>query len=301
MINYYFAKIAENAIFLKGKLIINKIYNSTQSGSVIPFFIISPGRSGSTLLRKLLMMDGQINIPPESYDCIPQSIKYYITHSSNNWRKMIDGVCEIFLKDPGFSYWNLDLEKHATELFNIKEEEKTLFTIIDFIYRLHTRIKKPTATYYGDKTPFLSLKLRWIDFLFPGAKYIFLYRDPVDVVYSRMENFNESFEQSLKRVFWSYREMKKFEKKSSENKIFRINYEEFITESDQKLSEIYTFLGIHGKEKKEPATKMVLGDDTLQHHKNLKEPVSSKYIGRGYKQLKPSQINSILRKTYKFI
>jgi len=90
MVKYYYDRIFEELIYLKGQLFKKKLFNPSQGLSESPFFIISPGRSGSTFLRKLLMLDEQINIPPESYECIPKSIKFYILNDSIKWKKLVD-------------------------------------------------------------------------------------------------------------------------------------------------------------------------------------------------------------------
>lgn len=299
MIPYYSNRIFEEFIFLRGKFLKRKLYNASQSISGNPFFIISPGRSGSTFLRKLMMLDGQINIPPESYDCIPKSIKFFILNHSMEWNILVNKICDIFNTDPGFKYWNIDLLQYKHHLYQLNDEEKTLRTIIDSIYRLHARVYSPSSKYYGDKTPLLALNLKWIDLLFPNTKFIFIYRDPVDIVYSRMVNFNESFDMSLKRVVWSFREMKKFQNSKKNEKILKLSYEGFVKDTDKSLDDIYSFLGINDRINKNKK-QIYLGDDILPHHQNLVKRVNSKPIGKGSKHLNYIQIDLIRKETKNF-
>src|SRR6478735_6678781 len=71
-----------------------------------PFFILSAGRSGSTLLRKLLLTNVPVNIPPESDDLIPKLIKFYLRYNHKSWEYIVNGCIEIFNNEPSTKHWH---------------------------------------------------------------------------------------------------------------------------------------------------------------------------------------------------
>lgn len=300
MMNYYLKKIREEYLLYKIRRNRNIFINEKQLKSLQFFFIISCGRSGTTLLRKLLMEKGNIHIPPESYDGIPNLVELYYKNRSKSWDKKVEISLDFFSSQSFFEFWNLDFTECRDKLVSIKLEDQNLHSIITLIYSHHRDTYNSTADYIGDKTPYLVLRNNWIELLFPNSKIINVVRDGRDVVYSRMKSFNENLETSINRWKWAMQGAKKYKKFYGENFI-EIKYEDLIDRPDEILNKILNFLNIEVSD--EICDKEIsLGDQMQSHHANLNKPINRNAIGKwvmGLSEVEKSKVENELGKYLK--
>lgn len=254
-------------------------------------FIISSGRSGSTLLRRLMVENIQIHIPPESSEFIVNVAKQY--NSSNEWGKTVEDSILLYQKLNLNQFWNLDIKSVRNGLEKVKKNKRSLKYLIYYLYKSQSIKANNESKILGDKSPILSLHLDWITTLYPNAKYIHLIRDPYDVTYSRMINFNESIEQASYRWLWTENEFKKYKSRIN---FVEIEYAQLTRNSEKILGMIANFLQVNLKSIKDK-NLIHLGDDSLTWHRQLhnvivhksnqKEEVFSKkqieYLNRKFK------------------
>jgi hypothetical protein len=125
MIKNFWQNIHNEIIYHQGKLLRNRLYNYEQLNSPIPFFIISAGRSGTTLLRKKLIQGGIVHIPPESDDNLPVLIKLFIKNiHKSSWHDRAHMCIDAFQNSDCFKYWDIDLTKNIDNLLKLDTKDQ---------------------------------------------------------------------------------------------------------------------------------------------------------------------------------
>jgi len=257
-----------------------------------PVFIIGSGRSGNTLLRRFLMGSGKIYIPPETY-VLGNIIREFQQNSRIEW----DALCKIVLfnfasSEDFYSFPTYNLRDLYLSLQDTDKEERTLAFILNEFYRYMGIAAGYTDFIWGDKTPLNVFYLSEIDQVFPDAKYIHIYRDGCDVVYSylQMGRYNK-IEDAAQRWLNSVKLSREFGY-SRKNRYLELSYEDLVISPENKMSNVCDFLEINYSSeilKIVPAEKM--GDVVIhQHHKNVINEINKKSIGKGRKNLTMSEM-----------
>ncbi len=261
------------------------LMTNDQKQCIKPFFIIGSGRSGTTLLRTILCRHPLIVIPPETYGLV-NAIKKYIRYNGLDWQDLVNVSIGEFLFHPTFQYWETDLKVILQDLYTTPKDDRSLALIINQIYQSYIKIHKPAATIWGDKTPFNTLRLKWIKRVFPEAKYIHLIRDGRDVVSSYVKSkLIPTVAEAGERWNNSLDAVDKFEKKLVPNRIFTLRYEDLVNKPEEFTQTICNFLSIEYLPKMIENTEVHLGDDVLDHLRNVKNPINIKSIGKWKKHL----------------
>ncbi|MEM6816991.1 MAG: sulfotransferase [Bacteroidota bacterium] len=224
-------------------------------------FIISPGRSGTTLLRKHLLENTTIHIPPESYSLIHEVSRNYLNQKAD--QKTVDKSIDSFLALGLNKYWKIQTSKLREYIHDNFHEDSSLQALILSFYTYHSICYNPEANAFVDKTPFLSQNLKWLQIIYPESNYLFLIRNPFDVTFSRMRYFHESIEEASDRWLWSVKEYMKYKHCLNWKLVF---YESLVKNFDEKMAEIALFFhaDLIGKKK-----KIALGEEHFDHHANL--------------------------------
>ena len=145
---------------------------SGESPGVQPIFLLSMPRSGSTLAQRVLGAHGAISTSAEPWLLLPHAYalresgiatEYTQPVAARAIREFIGGL-------PGGEddYWR---------------------SLRAFVLDLYTKAADPGTTYFLDKTPRYHFILPEIDRLFPDARLIFLWRNPLAVVASICETW----------------------------------------------------------------------------------------------------------------
>lgn len=266
------------------------LYNPTSES---PFFILSSGRSGSTLLRRLLLANTDVNIPPESGDFLTKLGKFYLRNNHKPWEYIVEGCIDIFNEDPSTEFWKAELKtENFNELVNPLFKDKSLAGIIFYFYKHYALIHSLPSISWGDKTPFLIYRLPWLNLLYPSAKFIFLIRDGRAVVNSFLKlEKGYDIETAILRWKKSIKFMNKQLRKIPAARMLIIRYEDLVTNPQQEIKRVAKFLvlEINNNSKEE----IFMGDDSLVHHKNIHTEISQMHIDKWKKELTGDQISWI--------
>ena len=239
-----------------------------------PFFIIGSGRNGSTLLASILNAHKDIFIPPEQF-FIPYIImKRYVMFF---WSvgKLKSYILKTINKKEKTLNWNVNL-------CDLKVYSKDIPVIINNIYRSYAAKKKGEIKLWGDKTP---INIHFINFIYPefyNAKYIFLVRDPRDVVlsYKKLKNHKAN---NTKYALWKWMDsIKKLKYLEDKTEVLIVKYENLVKEPKKEISRILQYLDLEVDTSilfvKYKAEEMGVGNKP--HHKNLNLPISDISIGK---------------------
>ncbi len=201
---------------------------------MIPLFIFSLPRSGSTLLQRILMSTGEIASDSEPWILLPfiYSLKSggsVSIYSNRHSRLAIEDF--ISTVDGGREQYNVALR--------------------EFISKLYATRCSADQVFYLDKTPRYHYIIDEIVHLFPNAKFIFLIRDLRDVFASCISTFGEGSLKSLQEyhddlTVGSINLLNGFKKYSS--KSFLVRYEDLVNYPNIQLEGLCKYLGIKFKE-----------------------------------------------------
>lgn len=139
---------------------------------VTPIFLFSLPRSGSTLVQRVLAADGRIATASEPWLLLP--LLY--------WRKT-GGL---------YAEYSHHLSRRALEDFVAllpQQEADYREAVRQFALGLYRKAAPPQATYFLDKTPRYHLVVADIMGLFPDARFLFLWRNPLAILASIIETW----------------------------------------------------------------------------------------------------------------
>jgi len=224
----------------------------------LPFFyILSMGRSGSTLLEFLLDAHPNVNIPLESRFIIHLFSKY---EQKTNWslNDKLQFVQDLFQDEKLSKFWNLDRSKLETA---ITEGPSNLsFFEMCRIVTAHypSFFTKTDIAIQGSKNPIYAL---WADVLHElnqSNKYIHLVRNPLGVIASHKKLGSQNLYYFAYR--WNLMNSKiEVLKSKVPNQFITIKYEALIQQPEKVLAQVCDFLNISYQ------------PDQLQFHEKIAE------------------------------
>lgn len=260
-----------------------------------PFFIITAGRSGSTLLRAIINQDPTVCIPPESHVLGPLTRKFRRCFRFLPWEYVVRLVgSEFQSKVPGFGFWQLDMHPFYAKALGLPEEERSLARLIDLLYVHYLEDKKPRATRWGDKSLSNAFHLPMLEQLYPAARYVLLIRDGRDVAVSLVAaDTTPVTEVSRAAHYWerSVTNAHRFVAGLDAQKHMEVRYEELVRQPETIAARVYDFLGIPF----DPSVLQVsdsvdtLGDANRPIHRNLRRPINADSIGKWRQALPPDE------------
>ncbi len=196
---------------------------------VQPIFLLSLPRSGSTLLQRILAKHSSIDTAAEPWVLLPlvstmRSEGIYTNYDQN---AVVDAIRDFYSAMPG---------------------GRASFTaaLRDLALRLYTDRARPGARYFLDKTPRYHLILDEIFELFPDARFVFLWRNPLSVIASMLDTwhrghwylyfFKIDLYEGFERLMAGH---EKYEKRA-----FSIRYEDLISKPELSCKDLCRYLGI---------------------------------------------------------
>ncbi len=142
--------------------------------TIQPVFIFSAPRSGSTLLQRVLAAHSQVATASEPWLLLPMLTPLY------------EDLPAPGIRDPLI---HEALEDFIAELPNRRDEYRA--AIRDCTLALYERIADGGEKYFVDKTPMYHLVIDEIFATFPDARFLFLFRNPLSVIASCVELFDD--------------------------------------------------------------------------------------------------------------
>lgn len=195
-----------------------------------PIFIFSLPRSGSTLLQRVLMSNKDICSVAEPWLLLPQMY---------------------LLKEEGTiaEYSSLTGTRGINDFINnLPNKEDDYFKDLRvFISSLYSKQCKNNERYFIDKTPRYYLIIDEIVKLFPDAKFIFLFRNPIHVYASIINTWgNKRFNKFYSTYYdltIGFKKLSAGYRKHKNSSIF-VRYEDFVSNPEEELKKISNYLDI---------------------------------------------------------
>ena len=221
-------------------------------------------------------------IPPESY-VWPRVIRRYKAYSFLPWDILSSIVVSEFVSFKEFYTWEINLDKVHKKVRELPKNERTLAHILNKIYQEYLLQKEFQNRRWGDKTPINTIYADKILKVFPEAQFIYIERDPRDVVCSYVKaGLYKDYVGPAR--FWkaSYNMSLKLKRRLSKHQFLNITYEDLVSDPRTTAKLVCDFLGIEYKKDMLDFWKETenLGDvNYAAHHKNIKSPISTASIG----------------------
>ncbi|MCH9806510.1 MAG: sulfotransferase [Alphaproteobacteria bacterium] len=198
-----------------------------------PVFLISLPRSGSTLLQKLLATSPEFATTSEPWIALP--IAYMRRRS---------GVATEYWQDSSADA----LDDIASQLPGGEAEFQSIQS--DMIRQVYARLSagNTNARYFLDKTPRYYLITDFLSEAFPDARFIFLFRNPLDVVSSILSTWHkDTFSPHLRSNdidIWRGPELMATGYAAQKKRSLRIDYETLVQNPQAVLDRVTNFLNL---------------------------------------------------------
>jgi hypothetical protein len=272
--------------------------SSRDNLSCQPLFIISSGRSGTTLMRSMLVAGGQIAIPPETKIIHTLPAKFIAYHGLS-WEEISRLIISAFESQKYFHLWEFNMSPAYQSALRLPKNQRSLAKIIDEVFLAYANEKAPGAKIWGDQSPLHTYYLRLISRVFPEAKYVHLLRDGRDVISSLVERYGDDYlNEAIYRWKTSLKRSDEMRKRLNDQQYLEVRYEYLVEKPESVLKEVSQFLNIDYSSDMLDYWKL---PSTIEHrynpfHKNLGKPVFTSSIGKWRERLTPSQQEVVLHK-----
>lgn len=270
-------------------------YDLTKGYNCRPIFIVGSGRSGNTLVRRILSNEQDVYIPPETY-VLGQVIKDFSNYSKLEWPVLVRLVLSHFNLSEDFHFFpTQSLRDLYFELVDLPESDRCLSTILDRFYLYMAKIVKPSATRWGDKTPLNSAHIESIYQVFPNAQFVHLVRNVYDVClsYVKMGRYETYYDAAVRWRESNYA-IEEFKKKAV-NSVKTFKYEDLVVAPETNVRSLCDFLGLKYEHRliTDVPDPDILGDVKVSHYSNVQNAISSKSVGSGIRELSRETIDEI--------
>ena len=259
-----------------------------------PIFIIASERSGTNILRKRLTESQNLYLGASPIHFLKhlyyQQPYFGSLKNDNNFKSFIQQAIDMctFHYSPWKISWTS--EKLLLEFGSKKRDSINLMHFMMNKYAFEQGFSG-----YICKDNFLYEFALDIANSIPGAKFIYLYRDPRDYVLSKIKIPGQNKCIYYHANYWSYEQTKSisvYEKLKFLNKCISLSYEEFIQNEKKKIDEILKFLKINFNFSKNYK-------DIIKVHvhewKNLEAETIKNNHSKYLKELNPKKIRDIER------
>jgi len=195
-----------------------------------PIFIFSITRSGSTLVQRVIAAHDGVATVSEPWLLLPflYTLRNQGIVAEYGHGMATDAIEDFCYELPG------GVDDYRDELRN-------------FVLRLYEKAAGPNATHFVDKSPPYFFVVNEIIELFPDAKFIFLWRNPLSIIASIIDTWyegrwyptrhSEDLFVGLPRLVAAYSD--------NRSRAYSLRFEDLITvDSEQAWSSLMNFLGI---------------------------------------------------------
>ncbi|MEM1385835.1 MAG: sulfotransferase [Pseudomonadota bacterium] len=256
-----------------------------------PIFIVGAGRSGNTLLRRVVVATEQVYIPPETYE-MGEIIRTWPRLFLLPWRLRVWLFCAFFEKHRHFPTFGLpNLNEFAAQAVELPRRQRKLRYLFEAFF-LHLGEKSGFhAARWGDKTPYNTMGLREISRTFEDARFVYIYRDGLDVASSyRRAGLYPDLASAAARWVRANRQCHHFGERAPA-RMRSLRYEDMVSAPEEHLPPLFDWLSLEYSPDVLERVPAGLGDvDQLAHHAATKDAISPRSIGRWRQDLGPQDL-----------
>jgi hypothetical protein len=226
--------------------------------SIRPLFLLSLPRTGSTLLQRLLSAHPKITSAAEPWILLPllHGMRTRSVATEYDQHVLVQAIDEFCLELPN---GQLDLEQ----------------AIREFAVGLYTRAADQSAVWFLDKTPAYCLIATDLLRVFPDARFLVLWRDPIAQVASVTKRYGGETDR------WAIRTQDSLLHKgldclvrlvqAGDERVYALKYEDLVENPERVLSGVFLHLGLDYEQSVLDAFKHVRFKGTVGDPTGIKE------------------------------
>lgn len=205
------------------------------------FFIVGTGRCGSTLLQAMLTSHPNLYIPPE--------LRYFGRHEpgvrfSDPLRdEHVEAYLALCQRDIWWEDMGMDVAAFQEAVRGGLRTSRGIYLWILGDVATRRGNRKPRC---GEKTPYYATFVEHIAELFPGARFIHLYRDPRDVTASYLEQYWVQGGTALRVANYLLHVFRRTERAAQQlgpERFCTVKYENLVASPEPELRRLCGFLG----------------------------------------------------------
>lgn len=197
--------------------------------AITPLFVFSLPRSGSTLLQRSIAAHPRISTAAEPWLLLPltYALRREGSYAEYSHFSASNAMTQFVANMPGGrGAYNEELRR--------------------FVEGVYSRYAKRNDRYFLDKTPRYHLIVDEIMELFPNAKFVFLWRNPLAVIASALHTFGKG---KWRLHYYRIDFFKGFERLHSgymkhRDRVHNVNYESFLCNPETETARLFDYLGL---------------------------------------------------------
>lgn len=248
-----------------------------------PFFIVGAGRSGTTLLRRILQASPEVHIPPETY-MVGKAVQIFSKYQNLGWNDMTHLIMAQFEFHPDFGHFGISLRPLVQRLKKAKGKDRNLAFLLDALYRYHGEQSGKICARWGDKTPYHSLFMPEIEAVFPDVRFVHMLRDGADSVVSYVKGELQADLHTAAQRWTEYVDAVARYAEKNPARVYLLRYEDLVIRPTEVIEPLCVFLGLKYETGMLARTDHAAGMGdvaNLKHLKNVMNPISASSIGKG--------------------
>ncbi|MFD2740020.1 sulfotransferase family protein [Sulfitobacter aestuarii] len=260
-----------------------------------PIFVIGSGRSGNTLVRRVLLASGQVYVPPETY-VLGDILETWHRGTGLPWQHRVWLFCGHFERHPHFATFGIDsLNDFAAEAVELPRSRRNIRSLINLFYLHLARHAGSNAQRWGEKSPWNVYHLPAIGWHYPDACYLWLVRDGRDAALSYLEaQLYPDLATSARRWTEANQACDRFAARIG--RVRRQRYEDLVAHPEREFAEIFEWAGLQFDAKMLESQTGPMGDvEALAHHANVRKPISAASVGRWQRGLDTDDLAALPR------
>ncbi|MES2640525.1 MAG: sulfotransferase [Myxococcota bacterium] len=230
-----------------------------------PLFILGTERSGSNLLRLILNSHSRIAVPHP-----PHVVRYFAPleplygdlTKDPAFRRLVDDILRLL--DTHIYQWDVPVDPAVVARTAPTRSTFGVYVALQELYRAHTGKAR-----WGCKSTFMVDHIPEIRARFPGARLLFLVRDPRDVAVSSRKSVFSTFHPYYTAQLWRDQQAVglRWLDELPADTMRLLHYERLVAEPEASVREICAFLG----EDFEPAMLRFFETDEARKSASLSE------------------------------
>jgi len=263
-------------------------------------FIISRGRSGTTLLSSMLNQYDEVLATHENQFML---VFYYKFHKKKKWQKAdIDFILNnLWIKKKMMRLlWRIDMDKLRNTLYHFIQE-LNYGRLCKIIYCSHCNFSYSNNIII-DKNPVYSFHISKWKVLFPNAKFVILIRD-YRAQYLSMNNSRlNPFLKNKLQFYWNYTYSLFINDESlTKHNCLFIKYENLVVHTQSTIDSILSFLNIDIQKISTKSSTYISIDQKdsivenvfFESHQNVNKAIDPSKMNRWQKELPTSIIRNL--------
>lgn len=272
-------------------------YSFSNQISSPSYFILGSGRSGNTLLRRLLMENFDTFIPPE-IPGLGKCMRGIVRNRYRGWDfcsrsffSSFEASANVDVLNPEndlvYNLWNevrLSINDLMMQAEEVKPEAQSGAALISLLYKNildNSDIEGTFRTVIGDKTPWNVMYTHQIEAFFPNSKFAIIVRHPLAVINSYVRSLAPingiTLEEAARRWSRAQKNCLDLAHRVGSDRFKVVQYETLVTSKNESLR-IGNFLGLCERKGSKIPKGISQADAKLLQHKRINQDVDSSSI-----------------------